>query len=338
MYGSQGIQPEGRAVEVGAQISGQQGQHRKGKGKTLEQKERDKRRKAEIRELKKAGQYTASKKPAPSWFQCSCCMAKAGIGSHRASRLIGIHNTAISRQWKNNGIKPKLSSWVGWTRPRTKEEDETHVVLYKRAAMSEIRQHRNKSIFPCWSVLLNATANPEYARRKSLEFYHALSTEKKKERNDRITANRDKVKHRAALDRWKHRNPEKYKDSIKTANRKRKLSDPGYRAQCNLRKRFRDIMSVVINPEKKWNSSLIGCDTRQLAAHLEAQFKRGMSWENYGTHWHVDHVVPVSHFDHTVPHHVKQCWHYTNLQPLEAALNMAKSNKILKDSQLSLTI
>lgn len=340
MYGSQGIQPEGREIEVGTEISGQQGKHGKGerKPKSQEARERDKRRKAEIRELKKQGLYKASIKPTPSWFQCSCCMAKAGIGSHKASKLIGVHNTAISRQWKNNGIKADLQGSTGWGHFRPKAEDRTHIVEYTKAAIEEIRQHRSKAVFPCWSVLLNVTADPAYARKKSLEFYHALPPEKKKERNDRTSAIRDKAKHCESLKRWRERNPEKHKESVRNANKKRLKADPGYRAQCNLRNRFKNIMGAALDPTRKWNSSLIGCDTRQLASHLQAQFKRGMTWKNYGTHWHVDHIVPISHFDHTIPHHVKQCWHYTNLQPLEAALNIAKSNKILKDSQLSLTI
>ena len=34
---------------------------------------------------------------------------------------------------------------------------------------------------------------------------------------------------------------------------------------------------------------LLGCNITQFIKHLESQFKPGMTWENYGKVWHVDH-------------------------------------------------
>jgi hypothetical protein len=96
-------------------------------------------------------------------------------------------------------------------------------------------------------------------------------------------------------------------------------------------------MEVTRDPSRKWNSALIGCDTHQLAAHLESKFKRGMTWANYGTHWHVDHIMPCAVFDHTKPEQVRQCWHFSNLAPLEAKKNMAKGANI-EAPQLSLLL
>lgn len=62
-----------------------------------------------------------------------------------------------------------------------------------------------------------------------------------------------------------------------------------------------------------------------------------MSWDNYGKLWQVDHILPVSSFDHSLAHHRKQCWHFTNLQPLEADRNLEKSDRIT-EPQLSLLI
>ena len=54
-----------------------------------------------------------------------------------------------------------------------------------------------------------------------------------------------------------------------------------------------------------------------------------MSWNNHGFYgWHIDHIYPCSKFDLTDLNQQKQCFHYTNLQPLWAEENKKKSNKI----------
>ena len=64
-------------------------------------------------------------------------------------------------------------------------------------------------------------------------------------------------------------------------------------------------------------------------AHLESQFKDGMSWDNY-VDWHIDHRVPLRYkLDGKTPtlDEVAQRLHYTNTQPLWASENIAKSNR-----------
>ncbi len=51
-----------------------------------------------------------------------------------------------------------------------------------------------------------------------------------------------------------------------------------------------------------------------------------MSWENMGK-WHVDHIIPLATAK-TEDEVIKLC-HYSNLQPLWAEDNWAKSDKIL---------
>jgi len=71
---------------------------------------------------------------------------------------------------------------------------------------------------------------------------------------------------------------------------------------------------------------LLGCTVEELRAHLEKQFKRGMSWSNYGR-WHIDHIRPCASFDLTDPEQQRICFHYSNLQPLWAEENMRKGAK-----------
>lgn len=75
---------------------------------------------------------------------------------------------------------------------------------------------------------------------------------------------------------------------------------------------------------------LAGYTVDVLRAHLEAQFDKSMSWENYGKEWHIDHITPVSSFDLLAGRDVvRQCWSLANLRPLAAGENRRKSAKHL---------
>lgn len=70
---------------------------------------------------------------------------------------------------------------------------------------------------------------------------------------------------------------------------------------------------------------LVGCSADDLRAHLERQFTDGMTWGNYGD-WHVDHVRPCSSFELTDPAQQRECFHWSNLQPLWAPDNLSKGS------------
>lgn len=96
----------------------------------------------------------------------------------------------------------------------------------------------------------------------------------------------------------------------------------------NCRSRVRK--SVKTHDVQKSNErkiELIGCTSLELKIHLEKQFKIGMTWENYGKYWVVDHIIPISRFDITKRSERNKANHYTNLQPLEAKLNLSLKDK-----------
>ncbi len=61
-----------------------------------------------------------------------------------------------------------------------------------------------------------------------------------------------------------------------------------------------------------------------------------MSWENRSD-WHIDHIIPCSAFDLSKPEQQAICFHYTNMQPLEAFRNRKKHAKIT-DGQMKLRL
>jgi hypothetical protein len=137
---------------------------------------------------------------------------------------------------------------------------------------------------------------------------------------------------------WRKNNPEKSKKSVKTwaknnkeklnyYDRKRRENNPHYLILNRLRKRLSDALSGT----KKTDStmSLLGCSKQELVQHLEDQFTQGMSWDKMGVQGiHIDHIIPCASFDLTDPEQQRQCFHYTNLQPLWAKDNLRKGDKM----------
>ncbi|MFA6572185.1 MAG: hypothetical protein WCT77_13235, partial [Bacteroidota bacterium] len=91
----------------------------------------------------------------------------------------------------------------------------------------------------------------------------------------------------------------------------------------NLKKRLRDFNKFGLHME-----DLLGCSAEKLQYHLQSRFTSEMTWQNYGSFWHIDHIHACSHFDLTDPEQQKICFHYSNLQPLSAIDNMRKSNQL----------
>ena len=59
---------------------------------------------------------------------------------------------------------------------------------------------------------------------------------------------------------------------------------------------------------------------------LEFNFKEGMSWENYGSVWEIDHIKPISAFEKDTPPSVVNA--LCNLQPLLIETNNKKRKTI----------
>lgn len=80
---------------------------------------------------------------------------------------------------------------------------------------------------------------------------------------------------------------------------------------------------------------LLGCPWPDFKRHIESQFKKGMTWENYGK-WHIDHRIPIS--SASCEKDIRFLVHYMNLQPLWASDNLKKHASMPKSVQLHLVL
>ena len=123
-----------------------------------------------------------------------------------------------------------------------------------------------------------------------------------------------------------------YKHRKKRIKRKMEYNKEKYNTDinCNLKARLRSRIIIALkgNTKSKRTIELLGVPHLDFfKAWIESKFKEGMTWENRHL-WHIDHIIPCSHFDLTNPEEQAKCFHYTNLQPLWASENLAKGSKI----------
>jgi hypothetical protein len=130
------------------------------------------------------------------------------------------------------------------------------------------------------------------------------------------------------------KNPAAAREKKKRHYDKRRNS-PKFRLVNSLRSRLVTAMRRIQSKKNFSTQDDFGCSSEFLALWIERKFKRGMTWENYGSVWHIDHVIPLSAFDIADERQRKMACHYTNLQPMRAFENMSKKDKITQP-QMSL--
>jgi 5-methylcytosine-specific restriction endonuclease McrA len=100
-----------------------------------------------------------------------------------------------------------------------------------------------------------------------------------------------------------------------------------------IKKRLRNNLNRIGNAVKRERNTsltekLLGCSFAFFKEYIESQFKKGMTWANYATHWHIDHIVPLSAFDLTNPDQVLIATNWNNLRPLSIRENLSKGSKV----------
>lgn len=151
--------------------------------------------------------------------------------------------------------------------------------------------------------------------------------------------NKDKNLEYGKIYRWKNIKEIKKQKKIHRSKRKTKIQRNKYQKERrkipknHLDTNFSNHIRIAMNNKKAYRTweSLVGYTLQDLFNHLEKQFDKKMNWENYGSYWHIDHIVPISWFPYETAEEqaFKDCWGLKNLQPLEAKMNMSKGNRLI---------
>lgn len=103
--------------------------------------------------------------------------------------------------------------------------------------------------------------------------------------------------------------------------------------ECNFFGYLKERVSSRINKALKNNKVIssieyLGCTIQTFKNYLENKFVEGMTWDNYGLVWHIDHIIPVLYNNPTIDDIIKRL-HYLNTQPLWAKENISKGNRYI---------
>lgn len=195
-----------------------------------------------------------------------------------------------------------------------------------RAALAEKERERQAR---------HKEADPEGFRAKTIARNRAFRREASEASREKMRAHRRrhwaKVKddpevkraNAARVKAWYLENSDRAKANSLRARRAKVATD----LQCRLGIALRRRLHLALRRKHHGSSAVrdLGCSLPELIAHLERQFRPGMSWDNWGRKgWHIDHIKPLRSFDLTDPEQYRNACHYTNLQPLWARENIGK--------------
>jgi hypothetical protein len=122
--------------------------------------------------------------------------------------------------------------------------------------------------------------------------------------------------------RWRQKNLEYARAWHRNYNRARRRACPQLRMAGSIRRCLHACLGA--RDASGRSEKLLGCTYEELWVHLRSQYCDGMTDENYGQYWEIDHVIPLSAWDLANPAHLAAASHHLNLSPLEKSANRSK--------------
>lgn len=126
---------------------------------------------------------------------------------------------------------------------------------------------------------------------------------------------------KAAQKDWRVRNRAKRTAAVMA----RIKSDPSFRIESLLRCRVRLALKGAKKADR--TAAMLGCSIDDFRKYFIGLFSAGMTWDDFMRgEIHIDHKRPCASFDLSDPIQQRECFHYTNLQPLWAEDNLRKGD------------
>jgi len=106
-------------------------------------------------------------------------------------------------------------------------------------------------------------------------------------------------------------------------------TDINHKLKSNLRCRMNSMLTKKNIHRDNSSLKYLGCSIEYYRSYIEQQFSEGMTWENHGNIWEIDHIIPLSKFDLSLEENIFKAFHYINTQPLYKSDNRSKKNNII---------
>lgn len=213
-----------------------------------------------------------------------------------------------------SGITPHCKECINKKKKKYRYNNHLHVL-----EIEKIRRDnpKIKQYYKDWWIE-NCDSQSEKARKRYKENPNPYLQRAKKQRL------KDPLKYKSYLKKWRNDN----KKYLNEQMNHRLRTDVQFKLRHNLSNSLRKAIKLQGGHKKGSILKYTGCNMSFLRGYLESKFVRGMTWENHGKVWHIDHVIPRTSFNLLDENEVHKCCHYTNLQPLFVIDNLLKGNKI----------
>lgn len=191
---------------------------------------------------------------------------------------------------------------------------------------NEYQRARKAKILACPIRVAAVRETMRRYREQNIDKLRILNRDwwRKNRRRIYLAARHDPVKLAKMRADW-NKQRLRYKERINSYQRQRRKKDPSFRLADCIRRRLN---SVLFGRNKSASSMvLIGCSKDEFKAHIERQFKDGMTWENHGKfkgQWALDHQIPCAAFNLAKPEEQLKCFHFSNYRPLWVSDNASK--------------
>ncbi len=89
--------------------------------------------------------------------------------------------------------------------------------------------------------------------------------------------------------------------------------------------------SIKLNKSGRIWERVLGYTLVDLKHNLELQFTKEMNWENFGSYWWIDKIIPRSAYDYRqiTSNELRKCWSLKNMRPLHKIDCIKKRNKVI---------
>jgi hypothetical protein len=242
----------------------------------------------------------------------------------RGNRCITCHkayHSAYKKDWRNKN-KDKIFTY---NKQYVKDHPEQTKAIQKRS------RNKNKEKYKPYKKTYNKKYIEEH--KEDLAISNKIWRENNKE-HLKIEKKKDYERNKEHYQQLAIINYENNKEEInkkKYQRKKKRLkNDPAFRCMQNA-SRHANLMLHSQGGSKMGNSfsKRLGYSSIEFKKHIENQFTPEMSWDNYGTYWHLDHIIPHSHTPYDSMEHPNflKAWALSNLRPLEAHQNMSEGNR-----------
>jgi hypothetical protein len=155
--------------------------------------------------------------------------------------------------------------------------------------------------------------NKELVSQRKKTYWQNLSSDRKTEINES-----KKIAYHKNHDMNREKKNDYFNERVK--------NEPLFKLSKTVRCLIRNSIKRKFTSKSKKTIEILGCSFEEFKFYLESKFDQNMNWENQGTYWHLDHIIPISAAKSE--EEVYGLNHYTNFQPLYWLDNLKKSNKI----------